>query len=262
MAQLLALVVAAMVLVVAFGTLTAAGAARTLPAEVFWRAALPSAAMPDAIVKLLHPSDETANVPNDDDPPPLPPMDFDYDEYVAAPSPGVLKHVAGARNTAAGGNAAASAPTVFFLEDAVRVGESLPFRTIRRAPTAGDEPAALTPPLQLYTVRAVRAVDGSSFVVCRRDAAGPGAVADDDAVYGCRATGGAARAFAVEVEEVGERADAVMTAAVVCRADASQWDTEEHAAFRLLGAKSGGAAVCHAVPDAQILPAKNARSSA
>ncbi|XP_062199947.1 BURP domain-containing protein 15-like [Phragmites australis] len=233
MACLLALVLAATVLTVPPGKLT--NAARTSsPAEAFWRTALPDAPMPEAIRELLHPRAE-ATVPNDvkpkdDDDPPVPPMTFKYDDYRAA-SP---------RND----NGAAAWPTVFFLEDAVRVGESLPFRSIApRAPAAAAEAT-----LRLYTVRAVRAVEGSRFVVCRREA-GPGVV------YGCRATG-PARAYVVDVAG----GDVAVAAAVVCHTDTSQWDPA-HAAFRLLDVKPGGAAVCHALPDAQqVLPAKNGKS--
>ncbi|KAL6844708.1 hypothetical protein ACP4OV_025367 [Aristida adscensionis] len=275
MACLLPIVlVAATVLTVPPEKMTA-HAARTSPAEAFWRAALPDAPMPDAIVKLLHrPDGDHGDKPKDtSDPPPLPPMDFDYDEYIASPRSGaaapsldVLKRAAGgARNTAVGGDAAAAA---FFLEEAVRVGESLPFVGSSRGAAATDgaealaeapkPPAAAPPLLQLHTVRAVRAVEGSRFVVCRRDA-GAG---DDAAVYACRSTttAGPVRAYSVEVA-AGERGDAAMTVAVVCRTGASRREPED-AALRLLGAKPGGAAVCHAVPDALVLPAEMSPSSA
>lgn len=158
-------------------------------------------------------------------------------------------------------NAAAASPTtMFFLEDAVRVGGVLPICST----TPRDTANAAAPPLRLYTVRAVRAVDGCRFVVCRRDreAGGSGPDADnnderDAAVYGCRATTtGLARAYVVGM--VGERGETA-TAAVVCRTDVSRWS---RAAFWLLGVKPGGAAaVCHAALDAQVIPVKNDRSS-
>jgi hypothetical protein len=142
--------------------------------------------------------------------------------------------------------------TVFFLEDAVRIGESLPLHSSTKlataAASAGEASAQL--PLELYTVHSVRAVEGSSFVVCRGE---PG----HGAVYGCRATG-PARAYVLAL--ACERGDAAVTAVAVCRTDTSQWDPE-HGAFRLLGVKPGGAAVCHAVPDALVLSAKNGKSS-
>lgn len=182
----------------------------------------------------------------DKDPPP--PMNFNYDyddalprsEATSAPSPDVLLNRAAVVTPSS---------TVFFLEDAVRVGESLPFHRIHRATAAAD--ASAEQPLELYTVRSVRAVEGSSFVLCRGEAG-------EGAVYGCRATG-PARAYVLVL--VGERGDTPMTAVAVCRTDASRWDPE-HAAFRLLGVKPGGAAVCHAVPDAQVLPAMNGKSPA
>ncbi|TVU09971.1 hypothetical protein EJB05_43471 [Eragrostis curvula] len=250
-----------------------ANAARTSPAEAFWRTALPGSPMPESIRELLHTHPEStvlndAKLKDDGDDPP--PMSFKYDDYraqkasprndAAAPTPEVLKHVAaGARNAATGGSnaAASSSPTVFFLEEAVRVGGSLPFRGVRRAPAVTDAPAMVTKnmqaPLRLLTVRAVRAVaEGSSFMVCRRrELRGP---CDDEAVaYGCRATTtmGPARAYDVAG---GHDAAVVMTAAVFCHADTSRWDPE-HVAFRLLGVKPGGAAVCYAVPDAHVLAA-------
>ncbi|KAL5206385.1 hypothetical protein ABZP36_034594 [Zizania latifolia] len=53
MARLLALAVIAMALTAQPGQLMIF-ASRTSPAEAFWRAALPGAAMPDAILELLH----------------------------------------------------------------------------------------------------------------------------------------------------------------------------------------------------------------
>ncbi|KAL5206814.1 hypothetical protein ABZP36_035023 [Zizania latifolia] len=195
-----------------------------------------------------------------DGPPPAPPMNFNYDDYrasprsAAAPSPDVLNRVAPGQKAAAvvDDDDVSSPPTVFFLEDAVRVGESLP---LPRPDTAAASAAAL-PPLRLYTVRSVRAVEGSSFVVCRRgEAARQGAAA----AYGCRATAtGPARAYAVDAAD--EHGDAV-SAAAVCHTDMSRWDPD-HAAFRLLGVKPGGmAAVCRAIPNAQILSAMNGKGS-
>jgi hypothetical protein len=188
-----------------------------------------------------------AEAVNDNDPPP--PMNFNYDDYrasprseaITAPSPDVLIHAA-VRNE----------ETVFFLEDAVRVGESLPIHSTSRATAAADAGEASSQlPLELYTVRSVRAVEGSSFVVCRREA-GLGAV------YGCRGTG-PARAYVLAL--TAERADAAMSAVAVCGTDTSSWELE-HAAFRLLGMKPGGAALCHAVPDALVLAAKNGKRPA
>ena len=178
-------------------------------------------------------------------------MNFNYDDYRAmprseattAPSPDVLIRAAARDDD----------ETVFFLEDSVRVGESLPIhsttpRATVGATAAGEAPAQL--PLELYAVRSVRAAEGSSFVVCRGEA-GHGDL------YGCRATG-PARAYVLALTST-ERAGAVVHAAAVCRTDTSRWDPD-HAAFRLLGVKPGGAAVCHAVPDALVLSAKNGKS--
>ncbi|PAN13011.1 hypothetical protein PAHAL_2G307500 [Panicum hallii] len=279
MACLLALVAAAAVLTAPPGKL--AQAARTTSPEAFWRAALPNAPMPESVRELLRhgagmhaevkPPSPDSLKPRDDDPPP---MNFNYDDYRASssisPSPRdqaattakALEHVAptakavdqatGARNAATdddGGDISrASQAAVFFLEDAVRVGGSLPFP--RAAPA--DQQA----PLELRTVRAVRAVQGSSFVVCR--GAAPGSAAGGRAVYGCRGVAGPARAYVVDV--AGERGDAV-TAAVVCRTDGTSKSKLGHAALRLLDAKPGGgggaAAACYAVPDAQVLLVKS-----
>ncbi|KAF0913844.1 hypothetical protein E2562_024929 [Oryza meyeriana var. granulata] len=269
-----ALAVAAL-MVVQPGQLMTAFAARTSPAaEAFWRAAMPGAPMPDAILELLHHEHDVPSgggKANDagDDPPPVPPMNFNYDDYRALPrseaaaavagvqSPEVLNRVAVRNAVAIDDNGGSSPPaTVFFLEDAVRVGESLPL------PRAADTTAgAAALPLRLYTVRSVRAVEGSSFVVCRGEAAAAGAgQSSGGAVYGCRTaitTGSPARAYAVDVagSEVG---DAVTAAAVVCHSDTSRWDPD-HAAFRLLGVRPGAAAVCRAVADARILSAKNGK---
>ncbi|WVZ65339.1 hypothetical protein U9M48_014719 [Paspalum notatum var. saurae] len=256
MACLLVLVVAATLLMAPPGKLTnAARTTTTSPAEEFWRTALPGAPMPEAIRELLRPAalGTTTNAPNDDDPP-IPPMNFKYDDYrssrrrdaAAVPSPDVLLNkraaISARRSDAA---AASSLATIFFLEEAVRVGEALPFLTV---PTNVDDAPAARPPLQLHTVRAVRAVNGCRFVVCRRrEAAGP-----RGAVYGCRATGPATRAYAADVS-AGEREDTV-AAAIVCHADdTSPWGPVR-AVFRLLDVKPGDAAVCHAVLGAEVLP--------
>ncbi|KAG8049814.1 hypothetical protein GUJ93_ZPchr0009g798 [Zizania palustris] len=205
---LLALAVIAMALTAQSGQLMMISASRTSPAEAFWRAALPGAAMPDAILELLHREND---VPSDGGPPPAPPMNFNYDDYRASPR-SAAAHLSGCNE---------------------------PWRPR----TEGLCPSAALPPLRLYTVRSVRAVEGSSFVLCRQGAAA--------ASYGCRATAtGPARAYAVDAAD--EHGDA-LSAAAVCHTDTSRWDPD-HAAFRLLGVKPGGAtAVCRAVPNAQIL---------
>ncbi|KAG8049854.1 hypothetical protein GUJ93_ZPchr0009g2454 [Zizania palustris] len=242
---LLALAVIAMALTAQSGQLMMISASRTSPAEAFWRAALPGAAMPDAILELLHREND---VPSDGGPPPAPPMNFNYDDYRASPrsaaatSPDALNLGAPGQKAAAvvvvDDDVSSPPTTVFFLEDALRVGESLP---LPRPATAAA--SAALPPLRLYTVRSVRAVEGSSFVLCRQGAAA--------ASYGCRATAtGPARAYAVDAAD--KHGNAV-SAAAVCHTDTSRWDPD-HAAFRLLGVKPGGAtAVCRAVPNAQIL---------
>ncbi|RLN35186.1 BURP domain-containing protein 15-like [Panicum miliaceum] len=278
MACLLVLVVAAAVLTAPPGKL--AQAARTTSPEAFWRAALPNAPMPESVRELLRPgAGMHAEVkppsaddlkPRDDDPPP---MNFNYDDYrasssispqdQAAPAAKAVEHAAstaktaehaaGARNGVTDDDAGASPATVFFLEDAVRVGGSLPFpRRLPRAAPHGEAAADQQPPLELRTVRAVRAVQRSSFVVCRGEA--PGSAGGGHAVYGCRGVAGPARAYVVDV--AGERGDAVI-AAVVCRADGKSSPKLGHAALRLLDAKPGGVAACYAVPDAQILLVKS-----
>lgn len=242
--------------------------------EAFWSAALPDAPMPESIRELLRPgaadaevvkapSADAEDIRDNNDPPP--PMNFNYDDYKASsPSPrnqlAVVATPAKALEHVDDGAASASPPpAVFFLEDAVRVGGTIPFPRglIPRAAPAGAAGRHHQPPVELYAVRAVRAIEGSSFVVCRgeyhRNAGG--------AVYGCRGVG-LSRAYAVDVAGDGERGDAV-AATVVCRAvddDASNNDgnLERAAASRLLGVKPGGAAVCYAVPDAQMLLVKAA----
>lgn len=250
MACLLVLVIAATVLTGPPGKLT--HAARTSPAEAFWRAALPGAPIPEAIRELLRPAGAAGtNAPDaakprhhDADPPP---MNFKYEDYRSSRRNEATALSAEALDSAGGAGNAAASPAVFFLEEAVRVGGVLPFRGM--VPRGTASAAAASPPMRLYKVRAVRAVDGRRFMVCRRDREdGP----DGDAVYGCRATG-PARVYAVGV--VGERGETV-AATVVCRTDTSRWN-RVRAAFRLLDVKPGGAAVCHAALGAQVIPVKN-----
>ena len=215
----------------------------------------------------------------DDDPPP---MNFNYDDYRASSSISprdeadtapaakavehasstakAVEHAGGARNAATddvGGDIARVPPqaAVFFLEDAVRVGGSLPFP--RAAPSGEAAAGQQEAPLELRTVRAVRTVQGSSFVLCRGGA--PAGSAGGGAVYGCRGVVGPARAYVVDVA-AGERGDAV-TASVVCHADDGASKSKlghAAAALRLLDVKpGGGAAVCYAVPNAQILLVKS-----
>ncbi|KAF8758064.1 hypothetical protein HU200_010724 [Digitaria exilis] len=110
-------------------------------------------------------------------------------------------------------------------------------------------PRAGAPP-QEYTVRAVRRVDGESFVACH-DEAYP------YTVYRCHGTG-PARAYVVEME--GARDGAVVAVATVCHTDTSQWNPE-HVSFKLLGTKPGGAPICHLMPYGHILWAKNVKGS-
>ncbi|NP_001150610.2 BURP domain-containing protein 15 precursor [Zea mays] len=250
MACLLVLVIAATVLTGPPGKLT--HAARTSPAEAFWHAALPGAPMPEAIRELLRPAGAAGtNAPDaarsrhhDADPPP---MNFKYEDYRSSRRNEATATSAEALDRAGGAGNAAASPAVFFLEEAVRVGGVLPFRGM--VPRGTASVAVASPPMRLYKVRAVRAIDGRRFMVCRRDREdGP----DGDAVYGCRATG-PARAYAVGV--VGERGETV-AATVVCRTDTSRWN-RVRAAFRLLDVKPGGAAVCHAALGAQVIPVKN-----
>ncbi|KAJ1269006.1 hypothetical protein BS78_07G177100 [Paspalum vaginatum] len=104
-------------------------------------------------------------------------------------------------------------------------------------------------PLQTYTVRAVRPVDGASFVACH-DEVYP------YTVYRCHGTG-PARAYMVEME--GARGGAV-TVATVCHTDTSRWNPE-HVSFKLLGTKPGGPPVCHLMPYGHIIWAKNVKVS-
>ena len=109
-------------------------------------------------------------------------------------------------------------------------------------------PRAGAPP-QEYTVRAVRPVDGASFVACH-DEVYP------YTVYRCHGTG-PARAYMVEMD--GAREGAV-TVATVCHTDTSRWNPE-HVSFKLLGTKPGGAPICHLMPYGHIIWAKNVKRS-
>ncbi|XP_062191330.1 BURP domain-containing protein 13-like [Phragmites australis] len=104
-------------------------------------------------------------------------------------------------------------------------------------------------PLQLYTVHAVRPVDGESFVACH-DEAYP------YTVYRCHGTG-PARAYMLDME--GARSGAV-TVATVCHTDTSRWNPE-HVSFKLLGTKPGGEPICHLMPYGHIIWAKNVKRS-
>ncbi|CAL5005516.1 unnamed protein product [Urochloa decumbens] len=106
-------------------------------------------------------------------------------------------------------------------------------------------------PLQAYTVRAVRRVDGggAGFVACH-DEPYP------YTVYRCHGTG-PARAYMVEME--GARGSTV-TVATVCHTDTSLWNPE-HVSFKLLGTKPGGAPICHLMPYGHIIWAKNVKRS-
>ncbi|OEL37369.1 BURP domain-containing protein 15 [Dichanthelium oligosanthes] len=261
MACLVLLLVAAAVLTAPPGRLTHAAPTPSSSPEAFWRAALPGAPMPESIRELLRRPSAEVNAPTagdedvrGDDPPP--PMNFNYDDYRASPESRDQVATAGppakAPEHLGDARKAGTAPTVFFLEDAVRVGGSLPFRR-----AANDEASH---PLELYTVRAVRAVEGSSFVVCHRDAAGSDG--GGGAVYGCRGVS-PARAYAVDV--AAEYGGGAVTATVVCHTadDTSMW-YPARAALGLIDVKKPGgegeAVVCHAVIGAQVLPVKNDES--
>ncbi|KAL6661209.1 hypothetical protein ACP70R_000593 [Stipagrostis hirtigluma subsp. patula] len=105
-------------------------------------------------------------------------------------------------------------------------------------------------PLQRYTVRAVRPVDGASFLACH-DEAYP------YTVYRCHGTG-PARAYMLEME--GARGGGAVTLATVCHTDTSLWNPE-HVSFKLLGTKPGGEPICHLMPYGHIIWAKNVKSS-
>jgi hypothetical protein len=102
-------------------------------------------------------------------------------------------------------------------------------------------------PLQPYAVRAVRRVDGESFVACH-DEAYP------YTVYRCHTTG-PARAYVVEMEGA---AGTAVTVAAVCHTDTSRWNPE-HLSFKLLSTKPGGAPICHIMPYGHIIWAKNVK---
>jgi hypothetical protein len=101
-------------------------------------------------------------------------------------------------------------------------------------------------PLQPYAVRAVRRVDGESFVACH-DEAYP------YTVFRCHTTG-PARAYVAEME------DAAGTVVTVCHTDTSRWNPE-HLSFNLLGTKPGSAPICHVMPYGHIIWAKNVKIS-
>ncbi|CAO2207141.1 unnamed protein product [Urochloa humidicola] len=109
-------------------------------------------------------------------------------------------------------------------------------------------PRAGAPP-QAYTVRAVRHVDGASFVACH-DEPYP------YTVYRCHGTG-PARAYMVEMVGAGGGA---VTVATVCHTDTSRWNPE-HVSFKLLGTKPGGAPICHLMPYGHIIWTKNVKRS-
>ncbi|XP_047044333.1 protein RAFTIN 1B-like [Lolium rigidum] len=102
-------------------------------------------------------------------------------------------------------------------------------------------------PLQAYTVRAVRRVEGGLvFVACHP-------VPFMYTVYRCHTTG-PSRAYMVEMEGAHGAADGV-TIATVCQTDTSMWNPK-HISFRLLGTKPGGTPVCHLMPYGHIIWAK------
>ncbi|PAN36000.1 hypothetical protein PAHAL_6G249900 [Panicum hallii] len=127
-----------------------------------------------------------------------------------------------------------------------RAMEALRTRRVRAVTSTLPRAGA---PLQQYTVRAVRPVDGASFVACH-DEAYP------YTVYRCHSTG-PARAYMVEME--GAREGAV-TVATVCHTDTSRWNPE-HVSFKLLGTKPGGAPICHLMPYGHIIWAKSVKRS-
>lgn len=106
-------------------------------------------------------------------------------------------------------------------------------------------------PLQTYTVRAVRRVEGGPDFVACHDEAYP------YTVYRCHTTG-PSRAYMVDME--GARGGDAVTIATVCHTDTSLWNPE-HVSFKLLGTKPGGAPVCHLMPYGHIIWAKNVKRS-
>ncbi|CAL5002537.1 unnamed protein product [Urochloa decumbens] len=113
-------------------------------------------------------------------------------------------------------------------------------------------PRAGSPRLQAYAVRAVRAIEGSTFVGCHQKEY-------PYTVYMCHSTG-PSRAYEVEMEGTvdGDK----ITLLAVCHTETSEWD-EDHVAFKVLGTRPGGPPVCHVLPYGHILWAKqNASVSA
>ncbi|XP_040251268.1 protein RAFTIN 1B isoform X1 [Aegilops tauschii subsp. strangulata] len=106
-------------------------------------------------------------------------------------------------------------------------------------------------PLQWYTVRVVRPVEGGPVFVACHDEAYP------YTVYRCHTTG-PSRAYMVEME--GARGGNAVTIAAVCHTDTSLWNPE-HVSFKLLGTKPGGTPVCHLMPYGHIIWAKNVKRS-
>ncbi|KAE8786377.1 Protein RAFTIN 1B [Hordeum vulgare] len=363
MARFLVALLAATVVAVQAGEQL--GHAAPATAEVFWRAVLPHSPLPDAVLRLLKQpaADATGFVVRDaEDRPPFDYRDYsrsesddepskrtgatsgardlDYDDYYSAADK--LRGAAAAEykepssslagsgaSTARGGKAETT--TVFFHEEAVRVGKRLPFNFPPAAPAAlgflpreiadsvpfstaalprvlsafgiasdsatvasmeatlracesptiaGESKFCATSlealveramgvlgtrdirpvtstlpragaPLQTYTVRAVRPVEGGPVFVGCHDEAYP------YTVYRCHTTG-PSRAYMVEME--GARGGDAVTIAAVCHTDTSLWNPE-HVSFKLLGTKPGGTPVCHLMPYGHIIWAKNVKRS-
>ncbi|VAI73725.1 unnamed protein product [Triticum turgidum subsp. durum] len=362
---LVALLATTLVAVQAGGQL---GHAAPATAEVFWRAVLPHSPLPDAVLRLLKQpaagvellTEATSFVRDAEDRPPFdyrdysrsPPddepskstgaasgaRDFDYDDYSGADKLRGATDEYKAPSSSLAGNGASMArggkaetTTVFFHEEAVRVGKRLPFRfppatpaalgflprqvadsvpfttaalpgvlatfgvasdsatvasmeaTLRacESPTiAGESKFCATSlealveramevlgtrdirpvtstlpragaPLQTYTVRSVRPVEGGPVFVACHDEAYP------YTVYRCHTTG-PSRAYMVDME--GARGGDAVTIATVCHTDTSLWNPE-HVSFKLLGTKPGGTPVCHLMPYGHIIWAKNVNRS-
>ncbi|KAF7095200.1 hypothetical protein CFC21_097424 [Triticum aestivum] len=129
-----------------------------------------------------------------------------------------------------------------------RAMEVLGTRDIR--PVTSTLPRAGAP-LQTYTVRSVRPVEGGPVFVACHDEAYP------YTVYRCHTTG-PSRAYMVDME--GARGGDAVTIATVCHTDTSLWNPE-HVSFKLLGTKPGGTPVCHLMPYGHIIWAKNVNRS-
>ncbi|TVU06429.1 hypothetical protein EJB05_49642, partial [Eragrostis curvula] len=84
-------------------------------------------------------------------------------------------------------------------------------------------------PLQPYTIRAVRPIDGSRFVACHSGHY-------PYTVYLCHDTGDV-RAYMADME--GANGGGALTLAIVCHTDTSLWNPE-HLSFKQLGTKPGG----------------------